>query len=316
MTVHPEAVTLHYQTYARVEPLALVRITPAETGVVANLHVLPGDRVEAGQSLASLTGPEVAARAVECEAAVRSARIALAGAQTDLAIQRRQLTSHLGTRQVVLQARASEARAQAALAISLARQKAFRQALSLDAPVSGVVVALDASNGERLEAGHALLTLQPSMRLWLRAVYFGNDASAIRVGMAGKFTPAGGGAAISVRVRTLFGALNPGGGQTVGLEASAPSPVWMSGEAGSVTLDGASQPMIAVPTQSLILDRGRWWLVVHTDNGDRPVAVVPGPARGWKTFIASGLKSGAQVLVDNAYLEFHRGISRNYQPPD
>jgi len=43
---------------------------------------------------------------------------------------------------------------------------------------------------------------------------------------------------------------------------------------------------------------------------------VPGPARGWQTFIERGLEPGAQVVVENAYLEFHRGISKNYQPPD
>ena len=71
-----------------------------------------------------------------------------------------------------------------------------------------------------------------------------------------------------------------------------------------------------IPTRALILDRGEWWVLLHTDRGNHPQAVVPGPARGWRTFIKRGLQPGAQVVVENAYLEFHSGISRHYQPPD
>ena len=34
------------------------------------------------------------------------------------------------------------------------------------------------------------------------------------------------------------------------------------------------------------------------------------------TYISRGLKPGEQVVAENAYLEFHRGISQRYTPPD
>ena len=74
--------------------------------------------------------------------------------------------------------------------------------------------------------------------------------------------------------------------------------------------------LVAVPTRALILDQGQWWVLVHTANGNQPRLVTPGPARGWQTFIERGLEPGAEVVVENAYLEFHSGISKNYQPPD
>ena len=90
----------------------------------------------------------------------------------------------------------------------------------------------------------------------------------------------------------------------------------MNGEFGTVTLNAPQRRLVAVPTRSLILDQGKWWVMVHTAQGDRPQAVVPGPTLGWQTFLERGLNPGTQVVVENAYLLFHRGISKGYQLPD
>jgi hypothetical protein len=90
----------------------------------------------------------------------------------------------------------------------------------------------------------------------------------------------------------------------------------MSGERGTVTLTGATRSLIAVPTRALVLDRARWWLLLRTPKGLQRRAVVPGATRRWETFIEQGLSPGEQVVVQNAYLEFHRDISERYRPPD
>jgi hypothetical protein len=71
-----------------------------------------------------------------------------------------------------------------------------------------------------------------------------------------------------------------------------------------------------VPTRALILDQGTWWLLVHTPQGIRRQAVVPGPSRGESTLIEKGLHPGAEIVVDNAYLLFHRDFSKSFQAPD
>ena len=71
--------------------------------------------------------------------------------------------------------------------------------------------------------------------------------------------------------------------------------------------------MVAIPTRALILDRGKWWVMVHTPHGNHPRQVTPGPARGWNTFITHGLPAGSQVIVNNAYLLFHASIAEHYQ---
>jgi len=129
-----------------------------------------------------------------------------------------------------------------------------------------------------------------------------------------------------VRVLTVAQTLAPDGGTQVGL-LPVTSPVggdgraqlaraWRSGMWGTVTLTGTTRSLIEVPTRALILDRAHWWVLVWTPQGEERRQVVPGDTHGWMTAIASGLDAGERVVVENAYLEFHRGISRHYLPPD
>jgi RND family efflux transporter MFP subunit len=314
--VQAQTVTNQFEAYAQVEPVAVLAVRAAETGMVTGLEIVPGATVHVGQKLAELGGPEIQALLVQDDAAVSSARTNLLAAQKSLAIEQQQLTSRLATRQMVLQCEGAAAQAQAAFDTAQAQLRALRQTIALTAPVDGTVLAVNAANGERVSAGDSILTLQPADKLWLKSACYGTDAAVIQIGMTGQFSRAGGGQPIPVKVCAVFGALNPDGGESIGLLAATASPGWLNGESGTVTLNGPVHSLVAVPTRSLILDQGQWWVLVHTDRGNHPQAVTPGPARGWQTFIERGLEPGVQVVVENAYLEFHRGISGNYQPPD
>ncbi len=316
VTVQTEQVTNQFEAYAQVEPIATLPIRASEAGQIIKLEIVPGAAVQSGQKLAELGGPEIEALIAQNEAAASSARTNLLSAQKSLAIEQRQLASRLVTQQMVLEAESATAHAQSAFDTAQAQLHTLRQTITLTAPADGTVLAVNAAEGQRVGAGETILTMEPVDELWLKASYYGPDVAAIQVGMTGQFSSSSGGPPIPVKVATTFGALNPDGGESVGLLADIPAPGWLNNEAGTVTLNGAARSLVVVPTRALILYQGQWWVLVHTDHGDRHQAVKPGPARGWQTFIESGLKPGDQVVAENAYLEFHRDISENYQPPD
>lgn len=316
VTVQAEKVPSRFEAYARVEPIAALPIRAAQTGTVAGFDIIPGAEVQAGQKLAELGGPEIQALLAQKAAVVKGAQANLLAARKSLAIERRQHASHLVTQRTLLQAQAAAVKAQSDFDTAQARLRTLRRTVTLAAPVAGKVLAVHATEGQRVSAGDTLLVLQPAHKLWLKAGYFGADAAAIHAGMTGRFSPAGGGKPILVKVASVFGTLNPDGGESIGLLAATPAPGWLNGESGTVTLNGSAHLLVVVPTRALVLDQGRWWVLVHTDHGDRRQVVKPGPTRGWRTFIENGLKPGQQVVVGNAYLEFHRGISKRYQPPD
>lgn len=326
VTAKLQMVTNRFMAYAQIEPIAALPIRAVEAGQVARLEIVPGTMVHAGQKLAELTGPVIQSALKRAEAAVRSTRTSLLSLRKSLAIERRQLASHLVTRQTLLQAKDAVAQAQSAFDTAQARLRALRQTITVKAPADGTVLVVNASEGEQVSVGETILTLQSADKLWLKAEYYGADTAAIHPGMTGKFSPAAGGKPIPVKVVKVFGALNPDGGESVGLLADTPPPGssrqseasagWLNGQFGAVVLKGPVRQMVAVPTRALILEDGRWWVLVHTGHGDRRQEVTPGPTRGWQTFIGSGLKPGEQVVAENAYLEFHQNIANTYTPPD
>lgn len=318
--VQSRPVASQFVGYARVVPIAALPVRTVQPGVVSGLAVVPGTAVRAGQRLAELSGPEIRALEVRSEGDVRGAQATLAAATRTLAIDRRQLPLRLVTRQQVAYAQSALASAEAALASAQAQLQTVRRMSVLQAPSAGTVLSVDATDGERVAAGQTILTLETNDRLWLQATLYGADAAALRPGTLGRFVPdtgsqAPGSAGIAVRVATVFHTLQADGGETVGLLATAPAD-WLSGETGVVTLEGPVRSLVEVPTRALVLDQGQWWVLVRTQEGDRRQKVLPGPARGWQTFIEQGLSPGDTVVVQNAYLEFHRGIAGHYQPPD
>ncbi|MGA7537833.1 MAG: HlyD family efflux transporter periplasmic adaptor subunit [Steroidobacteraceae bacterium] len=295
-----------FRAYGQVQSVAVTQVRAVEPGTIERL-VLPGELVRSGQVLAALGGAQAQSLLAERRGASYAASI-------QLAADRRKLTGHLVTRQRVAADQATYEAARGRLQVAL-------QTLTLRAPADGQVLTVDAAGGEQVAAGQLILTLQTG-RPWLDATFYGADALAIHPDMSGQFQPIAGGA-IPVRVRTVSPALGPDGGEQVGLLAVVPpegpgarAERWRSGEWGAVRLVGATRPMLAVPTRALILDRAHWWVLVRTARGDRRREVVPGPTAGWMTFISQGLAPGERVVVENAYLEFHRGISRHYTPPD
>lgn len=310
-------VTIPLKAYARVESVALVRVKAGRAGFLTGLGTVPGEMVKEGAVLGRLVGPPVDALLADRKSEVVSAGGEVAATREVLDLERKKLAEHLSTLKEVYRAEAALTSAQARLDNARSRLAALKASLVVRAPAEGRVLSTEAASGERVAPGQTILTLQPSGGLWLVADFFGADAGAVRAGMTGRFEAAGGGQAVPVKVRTIIGATRPDGATAVGLVSTRSTPGWRRGEMGSVTLDGAKRAMVEVPTRALILDRAQWWVLVRTREGNRPQVVVPsGVADGGSTLIERGLAPGTEVLVENAYLEFHRGISERFQASD
>ncbi len=306
---------LQATAYGQVEPTSIVNVRVVNPGTLSDLHVLPGSIVSAGEMLARVSGPRMRSLLTQRETALQSAEARLDAATHALAIARSQLAVHLATRQAVDAATSELAAARASEQTAKAQLAETGDFEVIKAPTAGSVIEVHAADGEQAQAGETLLTIQPRGRLWVRAKFYGEDASTLRIGMTGHFAPAGSGASIAVKVATIAPAIGADGGLQVGLVTTSQAD-WVSGQWGNVTLDLPSTRFVMVPTTALILDRGEWWVLVHTPKGNQPRQVVPGPTRGWQTAIVSGLRSGEQIVSQNAFLEYHRGIAERYQPPD
>ncbi|MFH1816381.1 MAG: efflux RND transporter periplasmic adaptor subunit [Pseudomonadota bacterium] len=318
VTVHVQTVAGALSAYGQIEPIAIAQVRAVDPGTLTGLQVVPGSVVAAGETLARIGGPRMQSLLTAREQTLRSARAREDAADRALTIVKRQFAAQLATRQAVDAAQSDLAAAHAAVQTADAQLREARDVQTVRAPAAGTVIAVQAANGEQISAGQTLLTLQPAGHLWIRAAYYGSNIVLLRAGMTGRFQLSGEGKAIPVKVAAIAPGLAADAGLRVGLVPTASDlPAWwVNGQWGTVILEGPSRQMVAVPTTALILDRGAWWVLVHTPKGNTPQQVVPGPTQGWQTWIVSGLEPGQQVVVQDAFLEYHRGIARSYQPPD
>jgi RND family efflux transporter MFP subunit len=318
ITVHAQTIAHSLRAYGQVEPIAVIQVRAVNPGTLSGLRVVPGSAVTEGEVLARIGGPRMESLLTARAQTLRGAQSREEAASRALEIVQRQLAVQLATRQAVNAARSELAAAQAAARTADAQLREAQDLQTVRAPAAGTVIEVQAADGEQTTAGQTLLTLQPAGKLWIRAAYYGADAALLHVGMTGHFQPSGDGETIPVRIAAISSSIAADGGLGVGLVPTSPAPPrwWISGQWGTLTLTGPSRAMVEVPTQALILDRGRWWVLVHTAQGNKPQEVAPGPAHGWQTAIASGLQPGQQVVVTDAFLQYHRGIARSYTAPN
>lgn len=316
VTAQPRTLTLQLTAYARVVPITIATLRSAQAGVVQSLNAEPGQHVVAGSALGKLGGPEIVALLAQRRAAVTVARSAVDASRKLLKIAQQLRASHLRTSQGVYQEQSALAQAKARLAAAQTALQSAQHNVILRAPDSGTIISLAAANGERVGQGQTLLTLQPDHHLWVKAIYYGSDTRSLHVGMTGRFIPADGSTPIAVQIAHIMPSVQTDGGLPLGLRAQNKRVNWRSGEAGTVVLQGARQTGVTIPTRALILYHSQWWVLIKTPQGDHRQRVTPGPSRGSDTLITQGLSAGSQVVVDNAYLTFHRDFSQHYQPPD
>ncbi len=296
-------ITGRLRAYGEVRPVALTVARAMDAGIVST-RVLPGEPIRPNQVLAVIAGPQAQALLARRRGALQAARVRLAA-------DRRQLVARLVTRQQLAADQAAYASARSAL-------RAAVRTLTVRSPVAGRVLSVAVADGTQVSAGQELLAMQ-SGRLWLHARFYGAAALAIHPGMTGRFRPVAGDANVPVRVLSVAPALGSDGGERVLLQptgARGTAGLWRSGQWGTVSLPLATRTLIAVPTRALVLDRARWWVVVRTAHGEHRQQVVPGPSRGWLTYLESGLHAGARVVVQNADLQFHHDIASHYTPPN
>ena len=297
VTARPTLQAPSLSGFASVQPGTPVVITALQAGMLTGLSVVPGEGVKPGQAIGQLGGPQIAA-------ALAAAQGASSAADAVLAAERGKFAEHLSTNAAVAQAQAAAASAQANLV-------ALRAAISLQSPVAGQVQSLAAGPGESLQPGEAVAVVQPAAGAWVKAVLYSPQAATLSPGTAAWFVPADGQPVMPVTLRGVQGT-QPDGGVALAFSGTGLQP----GEAGTLSLSLPTRPVLLVPNEALVLDDGRWWVMLHGARGDHPVQVVPGAAEGAQTPILSGIKAGDEVIVQDAALLYHRGIAGLYQPPD
>jgi cobalt-zinc-cadmium efflux system membrane fusion protein len=175
---------------------------------------------------------------------------------------------------------------------------------TVTAPISGVVLARNASVGAIADEGAPLYEIADLSNLWVDLHIFGEDAQHIRPGGRVQVTRMSDGETIDTVIERVLPGTATASQSTVA-RATIPNTdgLWRPGSAvkARITVDQLPAPLV-VPLSALQTFRD--WDVVFVRLGDtyevRPVEL--GKRDATQVEILSGLKPGDQVVVEQSYL--------------
>ena len=263
---------LTYPARVTLPPASVRVVAAAGAGLVTQLHVQAGDTVKRGAALVTLSMPGLADAQNALTQARLKSQLAAGNAARDEKLFGEGLIAESrlrATQSEMRSARASLAAAQMTLSM-LGAGKVSGSAITLTAPIAGVVTESAAEPGERVDAGMALVKVADLTRLALEIPLSTAQARQVAVGQAVTVadSPARG------RVTALLPQLNAS--QSVLARASLvdPQQLLRPGQSVQVALAGAqSAQSLAVPAAALVWKANVPYVFVETAKGFTPTPV-------------------------------------------
>lgn len=299
---------------ARTAPAEEAEIFSRATGVVGERRVDIGDRVKAGDILATIDAPEVTQRVARAQAAVAQAE-----ARAELARLALQRAKAMSQNRVIAAETLDEREANAKIAeadllaakAELQRNQEEQNFLIIRAPFDGTVAARridrgDHIRGDQSQPGQGLFHL---MRLdELRVELNAPPSAALRISAGQKATiefPEMPGRSFDAVVSRLAGAIDRASG-TMRVELILPNPEFAlpAGLTGTATLHmEPAKNLVQVPNNAIVVREGKPHVAKVASGRVSFVPVVVGRNLGNKIEVVSGLTSADAVIVSpNALL--------------
>lgn len=284
-------------------PPASVRVAAAAgAGLVTQLHVQAGDTVKRGAPLVTLSMPGLAdAQNALTQARLRS-QLASSNAARDEKLFGEGLIAESrlrATRSEAQSARASLAAAQSAMSM-MGTGKVSGSAITLTAPIAGVVTESVAEPGQRVDAGMALVKVADLSKLALEIPLSTTQARQVAVGQSVTVADS----EASGRVTALLPQLNAS--QSVLARASLVDPKkrLRPGQSVQVALAGVSAPVgggqstpsLVVPAAALVWKASQPYVFVETAQGFTPTPVQLIRQNASQAEV-SGLAAGSRVAA-------------------
>ncbi len=278
-----------------VAPADEVRLSFKSGGVVRSIEVQQGERVRAGQLLATLMQDEVAA-------AVAQARAVAEQAARDLERGRALLADEVATREQVEGLSTANAVAQAQLRTAVFNARHSR----IEAPADGVVLRKLAEPDELVAAGQPVLVVGNTGGGWIvRAALSDRDVVRVQEGLVAEVSlDAFPGRSFTATVTEIAAAADPQTGTyEMKLAVDPAGARFVQGLVAKVVITGDETESVAVvPVTSLLEADGReaTVFVVAESGVARRVAVQTGRLLGERVEVTGGLAPGDRVVTEGA----------------
>ncbi|HEX9395887.1 MAG TPA: efflux RND transporter periplasmic adaptor subunit [Burkholderiales bacterium] len=288
-----------------------VRVFAPFAGRVTAIAVRPGDRIAEGQSLATLSAPELGL----AQAEARKAEQDFVLAQKNLARVEELQAAGVAPAKELLAAQADVARAGSERSRAMAKLKlygkadAVDQALELRSPIAGVVVERNLNPGQELrpdnQGDKALFVISDPSQLWFFLDVAEKDVGSIKPGIEVKIsTTSLGDDRATGRISHVADLVDPQArtvkvrGVVAKADARLKAEMYMVAE-----LRVPSPVGYLVPTRAVYL-RGEQTYVFIDQGGGRFArhAILPGPVLNGHQVVLGGIAASDKVVVEGNLL--------------
>lgn len=279
------------------EPIRRATMSTRLMGAVTAVHVREGERVRAGQLLASIDARDVAAKRAQVDAGIAEAEAVHADAVTQATRMRGLYADSAATKAQLDAAETGLARAEAGVNTARAAARevdAVGAYAQLRAPFAGVVTRRFVDPGAFVAPGAPVVAVEDGSRLRIRVIVAPETAKRVAAGsrldgtIEGKpvqalvegVTPLPAGAlyAVNALVENARGEL-PSGGTAM------------------LRLPQGTRTALLVPAAALVREGDLTGVRVRTPTGSELRWVRQGDAVGERVEVLSGLRSGDRVIV-------------------
>ncbi len=289
----------------------LARVAPRIEGRIVSAPARLGDRVRAGQPLATLDSLEVG----QSHAAWMQAQAELRIAEADFKRAESLNAEEIIPRKDFLRAQADRDKAGAALRAAADRLRllggtpsATGNAVSgfaVTAPFAGTVIEKKVTLGELATPSEPMFTIADLSRVWIQAALPETALAKVRVGANAKVTvPAYPGETFSGKVGHI-GAMLDKETRTVAARIEVPNadgrlkPEMFA--TATIEAVGEKREAISLPDAAIVLLEGKPSIFVFEQGAYEAREVEPGERIGGRTVLKSGVKAGDEVVTAGAY---------------
>jgi RND family efflux transporter MFP subunit len=271
-------------------------------GVVQSIQVSPGQMVRAGSPVATLMSPQLIEWQRDWLHAETQAQLSAERLQRDEALFAEGIIAELRVRE----SRAQQRMAQVSLdekrqALQLAgvtpaqmRQRTLDARLTLVAPAGGTVLALDATPGQRLEAGMPVARLARSGPLSIELQASQQQLPALNVGDALQVDGCKAPARLSAITPQVSSSTQ---GTLLRAEFSAKENCLRLNQFVQLRARAHTDGSLSLPSSAVTQRDGQNYIFVRRPKGFEPVQVRVSPASGERVVVESGLSASDDVAV-------------------
>lgn len=310
--VKSEALNETIAVTATIEPNQerVVHVAPRIEGRIISMPAKLGDRVAAGQTLASLDSVAVG----EAHAAWVQAQAELNIAQSDFKRAESLIADEIIPRKDFLRAQADQEKAAANLRNAADRLRLLGGApaqgnrvstFGVSSPFAGTVIEKKATLGGLASPSEALFTVADLSQVWIQAALPESVLAKVRVGANAKVAvPAYPSETFNGRVAHIGAGVNKDT-RTVAARIEVTNadgrlkPEMFA--TATIEVAGEQRSAMSLPDDAIVLMQGQPTVFVLEQGAYAARVVEPGERIGGRTVVKSGIKSGEQVVTAGAY---------------